>query len=72
MANWINEEIKIDFSLPKIIVNLIEDLERLNNEEDYAYFNYSETLDDVAKEFCVLGQLTKEQWNLLCLKYAAR
>lgn len=67
--NWINDEIEIDFDVPKSLQYLIDELEKLDAAEDYAYFNYSEALDDGAKELVVQGKLTKEQWDLLCTKY---
>ena len=66
---WINKEIDIDFEVPKSLQNLIDELENLDDEENYAYFNYSEALDDGAKELVVKGKLTKEQWDLLCARY---
>ena len=66
---WINNEIEIDFEVPKSLQNLIDKLEKYDAAEDYTYFNYSEALDDGAKELVVRGKLTKEQWDLLCAKY---
>lgn len=48
---------------------LIEELEKLDAEEDYAYFNYAEALDTGAKELYRRGTLTRKQWDQLCLKY---
>ena len=67
--NWINEAVKIDFSLPKGILFLIKKLEELDAAENYAYFNYSEALDNAAKELVVKGRLSSKQWDLLCAKY---
>lgn len=66
---WINDEIVIDFPLPKSLLNLIEELEQYDREENYAYFNYAEALDLGAKELFRRGTLTHEQWDRLCLKY---
>jgi len=67
--NWINEAVKIDFPLPKGLLSLIEKLEELDACEDYAYFNYSEALDNAAKELVVKGRLSPIQWDLLCARY---
>lgn len=67
--NWINNEIEIDFPLPKLMQNLIVRLEELEAAGDYSYFNVSEALDCAAKEMVVQGLMTKEQWDLLCAKY---
>lgn len=48
--NWINDEIEIDFDVPKGVQDLINELEKLDDEEDYSYFNYSDALDCAAKE----------------------
>ena len=48
---------------------LREELEKLDAEEDYAYFNYAEALDTGAKELYRRGTLTRKQWDQLCLKY---
>lgn len=67
--NWIDESIVIDFDMPLIMKNLILDMEKLDEKEDYGYFNYCEALDDLAKEAYVQGWLTKAQWNMLVRKY---
>lgn len=67
--NWIDESIIIDFDIPKIMTNLILDMEQLDEEENYGYLNYCDALDDMAKEFYVQGKLTKAQWDTLVRKY---
>ena len=67
--HWINDDIVIDFPLPQSMLYLIEELEKLDAEEDYAYFNYAEALDTGAKELYRRGTLTRKQWDQLCLKY---
>lgn len=67
--NWINEDIKIDFPLPNVIKNLIHKLEELDKSKNYAYFNYSESLDYIAKELTFNGTLSKHQWDVLITKY---
>ena len=66
---WIREDIEIDFPLTKTMLYLISELEKLDLNEDYSYFNVAETLDHVAKEMVVQGDLTHEQWDRLCAKY---
>lgn len=67
--HWIRDDIVIDFPLPKSMLYLIEELEKLDDAQNYAYFNYAEALDDGAKELFRRGTLTRKQWDLLCLKY---
>ena len=68
---WIDESIEIDFELPKSMQNLIEKMEELDLQENYAYFSYSEALDTGAKLLYAAGKLTQHQWDLLCAKYDA-
>lgn len=70
--HWINEDIVIDFPVPKSLLPIIAALEELDEKEDYCYFDWSEALDCSAKEFVVRGKLTKKQWDLLCAKYDGR
>lgn len=68
-CNWIRNDVTLDFSLPKSMLCLIEEAEKLADAGDCAYFNYAEALDDGAKELYARGILTKAQWNKICLKY---
>lgn len=70
--SWIDDSVVLDFKIPRSIQYLIEKLEEFDAAEDYAYFNYSEALDDGAKELVARGRLTVEQWDLLCAKYCSR
>lgn len=36
---WINDDIKIDFPLPKLLQNLVEELEELDLEENWLYLD---------------------------------
>lgn len=67
--HWINDSIEINFPLPSSMLYLIEEAEKLDEAEDYAYFNYVDALDDAAKELFKCGVLSKAQWNLLFKKY---
>lgn len=66
---WIREEIQIDFPLPKDMLWLIQEMEEMDKNEDFAYFNYFDSLDVSAKELTRLGKLSQKQWNLLYKKY---
>lgn len=67
--NWINDEVKIDFPLPQILQDKVIELEQLDSEMDYFYFDVCEYLDDDAKLFYVDGVITKEQWDKLITRY---
>ena len=66
---WIKDEIEINFVLPKSALFIISELEKMDVNEDYGYFNYAEMLDHIAKEMVVQGELTQAQWDILCAKY---
>lgn len=66
---WINDNIVIDFKLPEKVKMLMNDLERMDEEEDYCYFDWAEHLECVTKEMYVIGKITKAQWDLICRKY---
>lgn len=66
---WIDESIDIDFPVPSEIKYLMEDMEKLDEEENYGYINYYDSLDTTAKEAYVLGMITREQWYTLLRKY---
>ncbi len=66
---WINDDVKIDFPIPKILQDKVEELEQLDQAGDYCYFDVCEYLDDDAKEFYVQGKITKKQWDKLVTRY---
>lgn len=66
---WINDDVKIDFPIPKILQDKVEELEKMDQEGDYCYFDVCEYLDDDAKEFYVQGKITKTQWDKLVTRY---
>ena len=67
--NWINDNVKIDFSLPKILKDKVIELEKLDKDKDYRYFDVCEYLDDDAKGYYVEGKISKKQWDMLVSRY---
>lgn len=67
--NWINDEVKIDFPLPKILRDKVELLEKLDSLMDETYFDECEYMDDDAKGYYVAGKITKSQWDALITRY---
>ncbi len=67
--HWINDSIKIDFPLPTSMLHLISEAEKLDEANDYGYYNYAEALDDSAKELFKRGELSREHWKQLSLKF---
>lgn len=69
---WINDDVVIDFPIPKSLLPIIEELEKADANEDWGYFDWSEVLDCDAKEYARVGKLTIKQWDTLCEKYDGR
>ncbi|MCD7735757.1 MAG: hypothetical protein LUI07_02125 [Lachnospiraceae bacterium] len=67
--NWINENILIDFELPRDIKEIADECERFNAEGNYAYDNYADLLGNMCKEAYRQGHLTRKQWDLMELRY---
>lgn len=69
---WIEENVIIDFRIPRDWKNLIAELEKKDLAEDYSYFNLAELLDDLAKHAYGAGQISRSQWDKLRVKYLSK
>lgn len=69
MYHYINEDIKIDFPLPKVMFNTIKEAEELDLQNSSEYFAVAEAIDVLAKQYVASGMWTKAQWDLICNKY---
>lgn len=70
--HWTDDKVRIDDfyeGLPKVIRNLVDDLEKADEEEDWGYINLCESLEDAAKLYVPEGRITKEQFDRLCRRY---
>lgn len=67
--HWIDDTVVIDFELTQRLKDLIEEIEQLDENEHWGYFNYVETLDNVCKSRVGDGKMTREQWDTLLYKY---
>lgn len=67
--HWIHDEVKIDFPLPSIIQDIVDELEYLDQTEDDLYFDRSEFLEHFTKEFIYSKELTMKQRDLLLERY---
>lgn len=67
----INKEIIIDFPLPRVIKNTMEDTENAYAEggEYGAYMNWVDTLDNVCKIYVTEGVLSQKQWDIIMSRY---
>lgn len=69
MENFIDENIKIDFKIPKYIMYDIEALEKAIKENSLSIDCYILSLDSSIKSCLVNGVITKEQEQILRKKY---
>lgn len=70
--NYINDDIKIDFSVPKDILDLMEMCEKFDLEDNLGgYLQIAEHLVYVAcRDACASNDITKKQWELIGRRYA--
>lgn len=68
---WIRDDIEIDFPVPKEIQYIIEQLEKMDEEENYGFFNFSESLIYSTRNCYNDKKITKKQWDILCQKYSS-
>ena len=66
---WIDDSIKLDFKMPKIIEDLIKEVEQFDLDENYAYFSYIEALDSLAKLLYIEGKMTVHQRELIYRRF---
>lgn len=67
--NYINEEIIIDFPLPKLMQNTIAEAEELDAAKNPEYYQVASAIDVLAKQYVASGLWTEKQWNLICSRY---
>ena len=70
MKNFIYDSIIIDFEVPKILQNCIDEAEKADAENSLGtYLAWADNLDTVAKNCCAAGAITEEMWNTLNMRY---
>lgn len=67
-GRWADTRFEIDFPLPERIQRIVDELERLDMEEDYGYFEDCGFIESFAKHFINRG-ITEDQYNILLLRY---
>lgn len=66
---WIDDSIKLDFKMPKIIEDLIKEVEQFDLDENHAYFSYIEALDSLAKLLYSEEKMTAYQRELIYRRF---
>lgn len=68
--NFINDDIKIDFTLSETILDLIRKAEEADKMNRYGlYMNYVYAIDSQAKKETTLHIITESQWHKLLRRY---
>lgn len=65
----INDNEKIDFEVPELLMHLMEDAEAADMRNDGSYDNLADTIDVWAKNFYADGVLSKSQWDKIARRY---
>lgn len=65
----INNEIEIDFEIPEMLRNLIEEAEEADIRNDGSYDNLADTIDVLSKNYYADKKLTLEQWETIVRRY---
>lgn len=67
---FINDEIKIDFSLSKTMQNLVDEAEKADILDDYGlYMNIADAIDSQGKKETTHHQLRESEWKKLTRRY---
>ena len=48
--HWVNDDVKIDFKLPNMIQDLVDELEEMDQNEDWSYFDRCDFIENITKE----------------------
>ena len=67
--HWINDSVKIDFALPSMIQELVDELEEMDQNEDWSYFDRCDFIENITKEFVINKEMTSKQRDILCERY---
>lgn len=65
----INNEIKIDFEIPEMLRNLMEEAEEADIRNDGSYDNLADTIDVLSKNYYADRKLTLGQWETIVRRY---
>lgn len=67
---WINEDIVLDFKLPKLLQNTIIEAEEADLDNNAGEYDcIVDAIDVLCKEYYVTGTFTQQQWELVVQKY---
>lgn len=68
--NYINNKVKIEFPLSRVMQDLVNRAEEADLIDDYGlYMNLAYAIDSQAKKETTHNQMTESQWNQLLMRY---
>ncbi len=69
MEKRINEEIAIDFEVPKLLQSVMDEAEEMDREGSVLYTGMADQIDVMCKGYVTTGHMTQEQWNRIADRY---
>ena len=56
--HWVNDDVKIDFKLPNMIQDLVDELEEMDQNEDWSYFDRCDLIENITQEFVIINEMS--------------
>ena len=69
MEKRINDKIKIDFKVPKLLQNTMDEAEELDRIGSVEYTAVADSIDVICKGYVTTGHMTEEQWDTIIDRY---
>ena len=66
---WINRDIEIDFPIPPLLQELIDDAEEAERKHNHEYFAIADAIDVFCKGLVSTGYYNEYQWDIICARY---
>ncbi len=67
--HWIDDTVKIDFPIPKVLENEMKEAEKLDMENSYEYFYSADAIDIFCKNLVSANKMTFKQWDTVISRY---
>lgn len=65
----INDNVKINFKVPKLLKNAMEEAEELDRIGSVEYTALADQIDVICKEYVTTGHMAEEQWDIVAERY---
>lgn len=65
----INNKIKINFKVPKLLKNTMDEAEELDKIGSVEYTAVADQIDVICKGYVTTGHMTQEQWDTIANRY---